>query len=98
MRPVEIPVDSAVVRQLEQKRVDAPQKVIGDGIGIGFHMRHIGKDGRFRIGGVVPGMRVGLFAGKSTTSSFSPLVPDLTLKAGEVKDLGTLRLKAPQAN
>jgi hypothetical protein len=66
-----------------------------DGIGINFTMRQIGKDGRFRIEGVIPGLKVGLFAGKNTTY-FDPLVPDLTLEAGEVKDLGDVKVKASE--
>jgi hypothetical protein len=70
-------------------------QLFGDGIGIGFTMRQIGKDGRFRIEGVIPGLKVGLFAGKNTMY-FDPLVPDLTLEAGEVKDLGDVKVKASE--
>jgi RNA polymerase sigma factor (sigma-70 family) len=66
-----------------------------NGIGINFSMRHIGKDGRFRIEGVIPGLKIGLFVGKNTTY-FDPLVEALTLQAGEVKDLGEVKAKPAQ--
>jgi hypothetical protein len=70
-------------------------KLFGNSIGLSFGMRKIGKDGRFRIEGMVPGMKVGLFVGKNT-SFFDPLVPDLTLAPGEVKDVGDVKVKAGQ--
>jgi hypothetical protein len=51
-----------------------------------------GKDGRFRIEGVIPGHKVGVYAGKNT-SYFDPLVTGLTLKVGEMKDLGDVKAK-----
>jgi hypothetical protein len=51
-----------------------------------------GKDGRFRIEGVIPGHKVGVYAGKNP-SYFDPLVTGLTLKAGERKDLGDVKAK-----
>jgi RNA polymerase sigma factor (sigma-70 family) len=67
-------------------------KLFGDSIGISIGMRGLGKDGRFRIEGVVPGWKIGLYVGKNTTF-FDPLVPELTLKAGEVKELGDAKAK-----
>jgi RNA polymerase sigma factor (sigma-70 family) len=64
-------------------------------IGIGFTMRGLGKDGRFRVEGLVPGMKIGLFIGKNT-SIFDPLVQELTLEPGEVKDLGDVKAKASE--
>jgi hypothetical protein len=55
-------------------------------------MQGTGKDGRFRIEGVIPGLRVGVLAGKNTMY-FDPLVKGLTLKAGEVKDLGDVKAR-----
>jgi RNA polymerase sigma factor (sigma-70 family) len=60
-------------------------------IGRGFGMGKIGKDGRFRIG-VLPGLKVGLLAGKNPTY-FDSLVRELTLKPGEVKDVGDVKAK-----
>ena len=66
------------------------------GFGGGFHgsFRTTGKDGRFRIEGVIPGLKVGLWAGKSPGIFDQHLVPELTLQAGEVKDLGDRERKA----
>jgi hypothetical protein len=61
------------------------------GVG-GSPIEGIGKDGRFRIEGVIPGHKVGVYAGKNTTY-FDPLVTGLTLKPGEVKDLGDVKAK-----
>jgi RNA polymerase sigma factor (sigma-70 family) len=61
-------------------------------IGVGLGMTRAGKDGRFRMEGVIPGLKIGLLAGKNTTY-FDSLVPELTLKAGEVKDLGDVKVK-----
>src|SRR5262249_55306745 len=64
-----------------------------DSFGVGGSPLHrIGKDGRFRIEGVLPGHKVGVYAGKNTTY-FDPLVTGLTLKEGEVKDLGDVKVK-----
>jgi hypothetical protein len=61
------------------------------GVG-GSPLARTGKDGRFRIEGVLPGHKVGVYAGKNTTY-FDPLVTGLTLKAGEVKDLGDVKAR-----
>jgi protocatechuate 3,4-dioxygenase beta subunit len=64
-----------------------------DSFGVhGSPLERTGKDGRFRIEGVIPGHNVGVYAGKNTTY-FDPLVTGLTLKAGEVKDLGEVKVK-----
>jgi hypothetical protein len=61
----------------------------------GSPMHGTGKDGRFRVEGVLPGLKVAVYAGKNTTY-FDPLVTGLTLKPGEVKDLGDVRAKPSQ--
>jgi RNA polymerase sigma factor (sigma-70 family) len=60
---------------------------LGTQIGIGLGMERAGKDGRFRLEGVIPGLKIELLAGKNTTY-FDTLIPELTLKPGEVKDVG----------
>jgi RNA polymerase sigma factor (sigma-70 family) len=61
-------------------------------VGVGLGMHGTGKSGRFRIEGIIPGLKIGLLAGKNTTY-FDTLVPELTLKEGEVKDVGDVRAK-----
>jgi RNA polymerase sigma factor (sigma-70 family) len=61
------------------------------GVG-GSPLQGTGKDGRFRIEGIIPGHKVGVYAGKNTTY-FDPLVTGLTFKPGEVKDLGDVKAK-----
>jgi hypothetical protein len=64
-----------------------------DSFGVGGSpLERTGKDGRFRSEGVIPGHKVGVYAGKNTTYS-DPLVTGLTLEAGEVKDLGDVKVK-----
>jgi RNA polymerase sigma factor (sigma-70 family) len=63
--------------------------------GVALGMQGTGKDGRFRIEGVIPGLKIGLLAGKNTTY-FDTLVPELTLKPGEVKDVGDVKFKPSQ--
>jgi RNA polymerase sigma factor (sigma-70 family) len=64
-----------------------------DSFGVGSSpLEKTGKDGRFRIVGVIPGHKTGVYAGKNTTY-FDPLVKGLILKAGEVKDLGDVKVK-----
>jgi hypothetical protein len=55
-------------------------------------MNHTGKDGRFRMEGIIPGLKIGLLAGKNT-AYFDTLVPELTLKPGEVRDVGDVKAK-----
>jgi RNA polymerase sigma factor (sigma-70 family) len=64
------------------------------GVG-GTDLERTGKDGRFRIEGVIPGHKVGVYAGKNP-SYFDPLVTGLTLKPGEMKDLGDVKAKPSQ--
>jgi RNA polymerase sigma factor (sigma-70 family) len=61
----------------------------------GSHMFGTGKDGRFHIEGVVPGLKIAVYAGKNT-SYFDPLAAGLTLKPGEIKDLGDVKAKPSQ--
>jgi RNA polymerase sigma factor (sigma-70 family) len=64
-----------------------------DSFGVGGSpMQRIGKDGRFRIEGVLRGHKIGVYAGQNTTY-VDPLVTGLTLKEGEVKDLGDVKAK-----
>jgi hypothetical protein len=53
-----------------------------------------GKDGRFHMEGVIPGLKPACSASESTTTPFSSVVSELTLKAGEVKDPCDLKAKA----
>jgi len=62
-----------------------------DTVGIGIE--RTGKDGRFRIEGVIPGLKIGFWAGSSPSYYDQHLVPELTLKPGEVRDLGDLTRK-----
>jgi RNA polymerase sigma factor (sigma-70 family) len=61
-------------------------------IGVGLGMHGTGKDGRFRVEGIIPGLKIGLLAGKNT-AYFDTLVPELTLKPGEVRDVGDVKAK-----
>jgi RNA polymerase sigma factor (sigma-70 family) len=64
-----------------------------DSFGVGGSpLEKTGKDGRFRIEGIIPGHKVGVYAGKNTTY-FDPLVTGLTLKPGEEKDLGDVKAR-----
>src|SRR5262249_46940406 len=58
-----------------------------------FCMQKTEQDGQFRMEGVIPGLKFALHAGKNHFSASQNLVPELTLQAGEVKDLGDLRRK-----
>jgi RNA polymerase sigma factor (sigma-70 family) len=66
---------------------------LNNGVGIGNLNGTMDKDGRFRIEGVVPGLKVALWAGKTYYQFDQKLIPELTLQAGEVKDLGDLKRK-----
>src|SRR5262249_45833253 len=61
------------------------------GVG-GSPLTGTGKPGRFRIEGVIPGHKIGVYAGKNTTY-VDPLVNGLVLKPGEVKDLGDVKAR-----
>ncbi len=50
------------------------------------------KEGRFRIEHVIPGVKVSL----TTWNEMTSLVPEITLKADETKDLGDLKMKEKQ--
>jgi hypothetical protein len=65
----------------------------GFGVAVGTLNGKIGKDGRFRMEGVIPGLKVTLWAGKTYYIFDQQLAPELTLQAGEVKDLGDLKRK-----
>jgi hypothetical protein len=60
--------------------------------GVSLDMLHTGKDGRFRMEGIPPGLKIGLLAGKNATN-FDTLVPERTLKAGELKEVGDVKIK-----
>jgi hypothetical protein len=73
--------------------IETEQLKAKDSFGVGGSpMERTGKDGQFRIEGVIPGHSTGVYAGKNTTY-VDPLVKGLTLKAGEVKDLGDVKIK-----
>jgi RNA polymerase sigma factor (sigma-70 family) len=59
-------------------------------------MQVTGKDGRFRLEGIIPGLKIGIMAGKNITYYDQNLVPELTLRPGEVRDLGDLKRKATE--
>jgi hypothetical protein len=61
-------------------------------LGSGFH-HGVGKDGRFRIECVFPGLTFTVHTG-TNPSYFNPEIPDLTLQPGEVKELGDVKVKA----
>jgi uncharacterized GH25 family protein len=63
--------------------------------GVSLFTQKTEKDGRFRIEGVITGLQFGLHAGKSLRIYDQNLIPEMTLKAGEVKDLGDLIRKEP---
>src|SRR5262249_47885025 len=62
---------------------------------IGSPMQRIGKDGRFRITGLIPGHKIGLYAGKNPTY-VDPVVTGMILQPGEVKDVRDVRAKPSQ--
>src|SRR5262249_14101811 len=64
--------------------------------GVVYDIQGTSKDGRFRMEGVIPGLKIGLNAGNGPGSPDQRLVPELTLKAGEVRDLGDLKRKASE--
>ncbi len=59
----------------------------GDGV--------IGSDGRFRVDGLVPGLKYGASASGPMTP-FGDLFHDQTVAPGEVKDLGDLKVVPPK--
>jgi hypothetical protein len=63
----------------------------------GFIFGMTDKDGRFKIQGIIPGIKVGLstITGARITG---PVVPEVTLKAGEMKNLGEVKIKAGGGN
>jgi protocatechuate 3,4-dioxygenase beta subunit len=61
--------------------------------GVDFFTASSGSDGRFRIEGVLPGLKIGLWARDQNLSYLDTVVPEL--RAGEVKDVGDLRMKRP---
>jgi RNA polymerase sigma factor (sigma-70 family) len=52
-----------------------------------------GKDGRFRIEGVIPGLKIGLQVWKNPRFVDKQLVRELSLEAGEVKNLGDVKVE-----
>jgi hypothetical protein len=55
----------------------------------------IGSDGRFRVEGLVPGLKYGATA-SDQKALFGELFRDLTVAPGEVKDLGDLKVVPPK--
>jgi RNA polymerase sigma factor (sigma-70 family) len=62
------------------------------GIGGGLFHQGTGKDGKFRIECVFPGLKISVHTG-TNPSYFNPVIPELSLKEGEVKDVGDLKVK-----
>jgi len=69
------------------ERPDVQGILPGDGL--------IGSDGRFRIEGLVPGLKYGATA-SDQKALFGELFHDLTIAPGEVKDLGDLKVVPPK--
>jgi RNA polymerase sigma factor (sigma-70 family) len=61
----------------------------------GFINSTTDKDGRFKIEGVLPGVKVGLSTQKGASIT-GQLVEEISLKPGEVKDLGDVKSKDTQ--
>jgi hypothetical protein len=62
--------------------------------GVGCFTEGTGKDGRFRIEGVIPGLKFGVWAGSNPSFFDQHVVRELVLKPGEVRDLGDVKRKA----
>jgi RNA polymerase sigma factor (sigma-70 family) len=69
------------------KRPDVQGILPGDGL--------IGSDGRFRVEGLVPGLKYGASA-SDQKALFGELFHDQTVAPGEVKDLGDLKVVPPK--
>jgi len=83
---------SAVVHDgIESEQLDVKDFYAVGGSGL----HYTGKDGRFRIEGVIPGLKVVVLAGKDAMY-FDPVVQGLIRKPGEVKDLGDVKAKPSQ--
>ncbi len=77
---------------IERRRL-APERPAEQGILPGGNYDsgiRIGRDGRFRIEGLVPGLKYGATASEGFTY-FGELFHDLTVTPGEVKDLGDVK-------
>ena len=69
------------------ERPDVQGILPGDGV--------IGSDGRFRVEGLVPGLKYGASA-SDQKAIFGELFHDQTVAPGEVKDLGDLKVVPPK--
>src|SRR5262249_20743749 len=69
----------------------------GDTTKIGFLPGHVspGKDGKFRLDGLAPGLayNLGVAKGYYGLETEGPELKGLTIKAGKTKDLGDIRVK-----
>ena len=74
------------------RRMALPTNDAGEQIKDATFSAATGKDGRFRMEGIIPGLKIGLLAGKNTVY-FDTLVPELTLKPGEVRDVGDVKAR-----
>jgi RNA polymerase sigma factor (sigma-70 family) len=68
-----------------------PASLVGRGI-------PLGKDGRFRVEGLVPGLRYGGSALHQSSFSGTELFKDLVVAPGEVRDLGDLKVISVKGN
>jgi RNA polymerase sigma factor (sigma-70 family) len=62
----------------------------GDQVHIQFHGVRTDRDGRFRIEGIVPGLKVSVSA-PIVANIVSPVIPGVTLKPGETRDVGDVK-------
>jgi hypothetical protein len=65
------------------------------GVNLGGGIR-VGRDGRFRIEGLVPGLKYGAGASESVLNYLGELFHDLTVAPGEIKDLGDIKIVPPE--
>jgi hypothetical protein len=64
--------------------------VEAEGGWFGFFSGKTDKDGRFKIEGIIPGVKVGVAINKGGRIDVR-LIAEATLKAGQTKDLGDLK-------